>query len=281
MKNNLIVLTLGSLFILSAWIFVPEKNEEPFVVDYFEDEVKVIYELQASEEEIQEEVRDESDRILAETVGNIQRVGKPRAPIDIGEAHTEGSSEVSEKDEQEASEETGESLLAESDGIILDCNSADNADVPVVEETWIETYAETVAYETESTTAAETVAVAPVEHEDGTDIYGLLRRQLAAAGIEWWYPYAVAQMTQESQGNPYAENVNGLDKGLFQYRVTYWAEPESIFDVNAQIRRYVREVQGRIFAGLSIEEVISRHYTSDYVTEVNHQYVQDVLRWMH
>ena len=88
-------------------------------------------------------------------------------------------------------------------------------------------------------------------------------------------------MTQESQCNPWAENANGLDKGLFQYRITYWTQPESIFDVNAQIRVYVSQVQARLAAGLSIEETISRHYTSDYITEVNWQYVNDVLRWMH
>ena len=106
----------------------------------------------------------------------------------------------------------------------------------------------------------------------------LLRFALRDAGIEWWYPYGWAQCQQESRWNPYAENPNGLDKGLFQYRITYWTEPESIFDVNAQIRRYVQEVSARIAAGLSIEEIISRHFTSDWVTEINWQYVNDVLQ---
>lgn len=278
MKNNLIVLALGSLFILSAWIFVPEKNEEPFAVEYFEDEVKVIHELQASEEEIQEEVRDESDRILSETVGYFPRM----------ECVEEESERITEKDEQEAREEI-ESWSGVSGGEVSELSGASVEPLPEAAaysepqsteacETWV---AETVAYETESQGTADTVGAAPVEECGNTDIYGLLRRQLAAAGIEWWYPYAVAQMTQESHCNPYAENPNGLDKGLFQYRVTYWQEPESIFDANAQIRRYVREVQGRIFSGLSIEEVISKHYTSDYVTEVNWEYVSHVLSWMH
>lgn len=274
MKNNLIVLALSSLFILSAWIFVPEKNEEPFVIEYFEDEVKVIHELQASEEEVQEDVRDESDRILSETVGYFPRM----------ECVEEESERMTEKDEQEASEETGEAVLAEQERVILVSSTESENYTIAAQETWVGPeipIRETVAYETESPEAAETVAISPVEESGDIDIYGLLKQHLISAGIEWWYPYAVAQMTQESHCNPYAENPNGLDKGLFQYRVTYWQEPESIFDANAQIRRYVREVTARIFSGLSIEEVISRHYTSDYVTEVNHQYVQDVLRWMH
>lgn len=271
MKNNLIVLALGSLFILSAWIFVPEKNEEPFAVEYFEDEVKVIHELQASEEEVQEEVRDESDRILSETVGYFPRM----------ECVEEESERMTEKDEQEASEETGETVLAAPERVILVSSTESENYTVAAEETWVSHERETVAYETESPETAETVAISPVEESWNIDIYGLLRQHLISAGIEWWYPYAVAQMTQESHCNPYAENPNGLDKGLFQYRVTYWQEPESIFDANAQIRRYVREVQGRIFSGLSIEEVISRHYTSDYVTEVNWEYVSHVLSWMH
>lgn len=135
---------------------------------------------------------------------------------------------------------------------------------------------------------AETVADVPPETEPetvvvqqvGQDVYELLAAELNVYGVGWWYPYAVAQMMAESGGDPYAENPNGLDKGLFQYRITYWQEPESIFDVRAQIRRYVREVTARINAGLSVEEIISRHYTSDYITEINWGYVNHVLSQM-
>lgn len=276
MKNNLIVLALGSLFILSAWIFVPEKNEEPFVVEYFEDEVKVIHELQASEEEIQEEVRDESDRILSETVGYFPRM----------ECSEEESERMTEKDEQETVEETaGQVCETESIGVVCSTAPPETYYTTYAEEYWVEPYAETVAQQTETATE-ETTVCTEADATEGTDalemtVFDILRSQLEAAGIGWWYPYAVAQMTQESQCNPYAENPNGLDKGLFQYRITYWDQPESIFDANAQIRKYVGEVKARIFAGLSIEEVISRHYTSDYVTGVNWEYVSHVLSWMH
>ena len=291
MKNKLIALALGSWLIFSSWIFIPEEIDEPFVVNYFEDEVKV-YELQAGEESIQEKVRDESDGVFyeiarrdkkLETNGgrhNKEACGYLGQVLDHG---IEGG-----VNEQETGEEI-ESWSGVSGGEAGELSSASAEPVPEVAaysepqsteacETWV---AETVANETESQGAANTVGAAPVEESGNTDIYGLLSRSLDAAGIGWWYPYAVAQMTQESQCNPWAENANGLDKGLFQYRITYWTQPESIFDVNAQIRVYVSQVQARLAAGLSIEETISRHYTSDYITEVNWQYVNDVLRWMH
>lgn len=112
------------------------------------------------------------------------------------------------------------------------------------------------------------------------DLEDYLRGQLAEAGVEWFYPYAWCQVMQESNWNPWAENANGQDKGLLQYRLQYWQEPESIFDPYAQIRRYVREVTARINAGLSVEEVISRHFTSDYVGGINWEYVNHVMRWM-
>ena len=107
-----------------------------------------------------------------------------------------------------------------------------------------------------------------------------LRQCLESAGVGWFYPYAYAQIMQESRWNPNAVNSNGLDYGLLQYRITYWREPEPIMDPYAQIRKYVSQVSARIAAGLSIEEIISRHLTSDYVTEINWEYVNLVLSHM-
>jgi hypothetical protein len=123
-----------------------------------------------------------------------------------------------------------------------------------------------------STSMVETQSAVP-----GLSPQETLRTELASAGIDWWYPYALAQAQQESSWNPWAVSPDGKDKGLFQYREMYWTEPESIFDVNAQIRKYVSQVSARIAAGLSIEEIISRHLTSDYVTEINWDYVNLVL----
>ena len=115
-----------------------------------------------------------------------------------------------------------------------------------------------------------------------------LRARLTAYGIEWWEPYALAQMFQESHFNPAAENRNGLDKGLIQYRVTYWSamcsqhglDPAtSIFDWKAQLNIYVQDTARRLGSGCSVQDTISRHMMSDYGPFCE-TYVKDVMRWV-
>ena len=108
----------------------------------------------------------------------------------------------------------------------------------------------------------------------------LLYQHLKAAGIEYWYEGALAQMFQESHCLQYAENKNGLDKGIYQYRITYWTEPESIFDIDAQMRKYASEMSARFSSGLTVDQAISRHKTSDYCTDIDWLYVQHVKQWL-
>ena len=112
------------------------------------------------------------------------------------------------------------------------------------------------------------------------EIFLYLYDALDGQGIAWWCPYAIAQIFQESRWNPKAENKNGLDKGLLQYRITYWNTETmgDIFDYRAQINRYVGQTANRLRAGCSIEETISRHMMSDW-GEFNAKYVADVMRW--
>lgn len=113
------------------------------------------------------------------------------------------------------------------------------------------------------------------------DLQRLLYHYLSEAGIEYWYTGALAQMFQESHCRQYAENPNGLDKGIYQFRTTYWNWSDGdIFDVDAQIRRYVSEMAARFNAGLSVDEAISRHKTSDYVTTIDWTYVGHVKQWL-
>ena len=136
---------------------------------------------------------------------------------------------------------------------------------------------------------------APVDYNDGVyrgDIYQVcgveldpeigdfLVRELQAHDIEWWLPYALAQMFQESRFEPRAANKNGLDKGILQYRVTYWDWSRGdIFDYKAQIRLYVEQTARRLASGCSIWETVSRHNTSDYGT-YNAEYVAQVFQWI-
>jgi len=145
-----------------------------------------------------------------------------------------------------------------------------------------ETQVETMP--TEGETVADTVLEAGQEvNSDDSNVLPLplpdyLRSQLSERGLDWFWPYAYAQVMQESSWNPNA--VNGPDMGLLQYRSYFWDQPESIMDPYAQIRKYVGQVAARAAAGLSVEEIISRHYTSDYVTEINWAYVNAVLSHM-
>lgn len=107
-----------------------------------------------------------------------------------------------------------------------------------------------------------------------------LYQHLQDAGIEYWYEGALAQMFQESHCLQYAENRNGLDKGIYQYRITYWTEPDGIFDIDAQMRKYAAEMAARFGAGLTVDQAISRHKTSDYCTDIDWLYVQHVKQWL-
>lgn len=105
---------------------------------------------------------------------------------------------------------------------------------------------------------------------------------LQAEGIAYWYEGALAQCFQESHFEMYAVNQkNGVDSGLYQYRSTFWDwEQGDIFDANLQIRKYAAEMAARFNAGLSADEAISRHKTSDYCEEVDREYVQQVRQWL-
>lgn len=181
---------------------------------------------------------------------------------------------------------------------------------PAIEETETETivfesekergeYTETIVEiftETESVEDAETLekdeptveSVYERVYQDGIicghvlreDINRYLQDKLIENDIEYWYQYALAQCFQESSFNDHAEARNGLDKGLFQYRITYWDFTRGdIFDYHAQIDRYVEEVRRRRSAGCSIWETISRHKTSDYGL-YDETYVNQVMQWI-
>ena len=163
-----------------------------------------------------------------------------------------------------------------------------------------ETETEEATTEAETETAPEVIeevleTEAPGDYTDGVyrgeiyqvagvelnpEIGDFLYAELSARGIEWWPPYALAQMFQESRFNPNAANVNGLDKGILQYRITYWDFSRGdIFDWRAQIRLYCEQTARRLASGCSIWETVSRHNTSDYGA-YNQEYVDQVFQWL-
>lgn len=109
-----------------------------------------------------------------------------------------------------------------------------------------------------------------------------LYQHLQEAGIPYWYEGALCQMFQESHGHQYAVNqTNHEDMGLFQYKNRFWNwDDGDIFDVDAQMSRYASDMAARFNSGLSVDEAISRHNTSDSVAAVNWEYVGQVKQWL-
>lgn len=114
------------------------------------------------------------------------------------------------------------------------------------------------------------------------EIQRKLYKALEAEGIGYWYTGALAQMYQESSGDPFAVNqTNHEDMGLFQYKNRYWNWADGdIFDVDAQLRRYASDMAARFNSGLTVDEAISRHNTSDSVAAVNWEYVAQCKQWL-
>ena len=172
-----------------------------------------------------------------------------------------------EINEQETSEETAEKPDINTDRC-EDVQTGIPTELPTEVETTVEVPSERVE---------ETVAVYSV---NGELIDPIIQQKLHDAlekhGIGYWFEGALCQMYQESRGQQYAVNPhNGIDCGLFQYRSTYWNGGD-IFDVDAQIERYASDMAARFNAGLTADEAISRHNTSDFVTDINWTYVQQV-----
>lgn len=158
---------------------------------------------------------------------------------------------------------------------------------------WYEEYEQTAVEEAEDTVSeCETVREIPsTETEtdceptifyeiDGEqlnpDIQTYLYDSLSAHGIEWFMPYAVLICYQESHFNPYAENPNGKDKGLFQYRKAYYTGHD-IFNPYEQIDIFTQQMAHRAEIGCDVYEMISRHNVSDYMP-YNHEYVAQVMQ---
>lgn len=113
----------------------------------------------------------------------------------------------------------------------------------------------------------ETQATTPLYQVDGyvpnEDLQTYLYNSLCSAGIGYFFPYAVCLIAQESTWNPLAQNPNGRDKGLLQFRVEYvpwmdWANPYQQIDYFTQL------MANRAAAGRTVSEMISAHNQSDY-----------------
>lgn len=167
---------------------------------------------------------------------------------------------------------------------------------------WMETYEqeqETCEQETEPEPEPTTVPTDECKVTTGTDetpvtFYSVngetlnpelaqkLHDALEKYSIGYFWEIALAQCYQESHFNVYAVNPNNLiDSGILQYRATYWDwNRGDIFSVDAQFELYAEQMANRLNAGLSADECISRHKTSDFSTAVDWEYVGQVKQWL-
>ena len=120
------------------------------------------------------------------------------------------------------------------------------------------------------------------------EITDALMDALERHGISYWIEGAIAQCYQESRFNRWAVSKDGRDYGILQYRAQYWGDTlarygysgADIYDMHVQFDIYATQMAARFNAGLSVDEAISRHKTSDDVPVMDWQYVSEVKQWL-
>lgn len=144
------------------------------------------------------------------------------------------------------------------------------------ETTIAQTTIETVP-ETEAAVVAQTPLYAVNGEVLREDVQVYLYQKLCEHGIGWFFPYSILIAYQESHFDFHAVNpTNGIDMGLFQFRVTYYPGA-NIFDPFEQINIFAQLMGNRAAAGCDVYTMISRHNTSDYGA-YNPQYVAEVMQ---
>ena len=109
--------------------------------------------------------------------------------------------------------------------------------------------------------------------------------QLVDRGVEWFYPYAICQIWQESRWNP--QSTNGVDHGLCQFKGIYWdgwardagIPGADIWDAYAQMHVYAWMMSGYIRAsGWDVEMALSMYFLGRM--EYSAMYVGYVTGWL-
>lgn len=139
------------------------------------------------------------------------------------------------------------------------------------------TIAETECVETEAETIYRIHGITPPP-----EWQTMLLDELKRAGIEWYMPFAVCQVFQESRWQQFADN--GTDKGITQQKGVYWSARASrygvggadIFDVAAQFRVFASMMAGYLAAaGNDVGWALSYYFFGN--GEYADKYVADVM----
>lgn len=197
---------------------------------------------------------------------SIQDNTNPTLAADTESNESPGTEAVNE---QTAGDETVERAVAVTEGTAV--NDTEDQSEETIQQTTDTPVVESTIPRVESVLPLYTVAGAVLD----PGIQEYLYTRLAENGIPWFMPYAVLIAYGESRFNTLAENPNGRDKGLFQYRVEYvpWMNWQNPYE---QIDYFVAQMANRANVGCTVSDMISRHNVSDYGS-YNQGYVDYIM----
>jgi hypothetical protein len=198
--------------------------------------------------------------------GSAGEGGNLRAWMDAYEKFLYAQMEENFRREQEASKEVAAEAPKAgtgSDYIEFEVET-DNATVEEDRTVPVPTEVETAAESAEAVVLAYSTPLYSVDGyipDEGLQTY--MYQRLCEHGICYFFPYAVCLIAQESTWNPMAENKNGRDKGLLQFRVEYvpWMDWRNPYQ---QIDYFVAQMANRAKNGKTVSEMISAHNQSDW-----------------
>ena len=113
-----------------------------------------------------------------------------------------------------------------------------------------------------------------------------LYNQLNNLGLSWWYPYAVAQIFQESRWNP--NSTNGKDHGICQFKGVYFAgrakayagmNNADIWNPYDSLKVYAYYIKAILAShGNDVNKTLSFYICGDD-SNWNQDYINRVLNW--
>lgn len=207
------------------------------------------------------------------------------------EAKTSRKPCVATEEDESESETKDEVLGCGAEGAQNDVQDDQQCEAPLEADTSeAETVGESNAEESASGSREEVCGRTWIVNGEQIDrqITDALAEALERHDIGYWIEGSLAQIYQESHAQKYAVSKDGRDHGILQYRAQYWGDVSAqygytgadIYDVYVQFDIYAAQMAARFNGGLSVDEAISRHNTSDCVTTVNWEYVSQVKQWI-